>query len=237
MLRIIFAIAVLVGAALASQTPASAADPVYSPARLLQGEHSIESLLQLPPALPNGLHIVPCKTWVSERGRSHDFKCHTEEKLPEGLVESVVAAGRQADYAPATLNGRRIRAHMLVTVRISVDANGSSIMAVPNDGAEADRFGLLYTAPQRLTMIDWRRSTTSRPAYIKDKPLLLWQIAHVDERGKSTDFELKNASRAHPDVVTYFKQQLAGVQFIPGSFEGKATPMLYVEPWREADDD
>src|SRR5262245_1852449 len=45
------------------------ASPVYSPARLSEGDRSIEALLPVPQGLPIGLYVVSCEASVTAAGR------------------------------------------------------------------------------------------------------------------------------------------------------------------------
>jgi hypothetical protein len=213
---------------LLSISPA-AADSVFTPARLLEGERSIEALLDVPDSLSAGLHVVMCETWITARGRAKDFDCYTEERRVELLLTEVELAGRQAAYAPAMRNEEAIAAYVLLSVRIYVTGGEPLILAVPNNGAEREKYGLLYSAPQRLTEIDWPGAPTFDSMLQHDR-MLVWQVIDVDERGKVTGYSLRNASRTHGHLVDQFRAQIAAFEFIPGFFERKPRAMRYIEP-------
>lgn len=229
MVRTLLTSALLSGTAFFSHAPALA-ETVYSPARLLEGERSIESLIEVPEALPAGLYIVQCETWISTSGQPRWLGCHSDRKLPEDLVAIVERAGVQAAFAPARRDDKPMQARMQLSVRIYVGRGGPLVLAVPNNGADADKYGLLYTAPQRLTGIRWPVLTRVRDAYLKDNPLLIWLMLDVNEAGKVTQAALRNASQADADLVTAFELQMRQLEFIPGFFEGKPTSMMHVEP-------
>ena len=224
----------LLGAALSYPLLVWASDPIYTPARLLEDERSIEALLQIPSGLPNGLYTVQCKTWIMKSGRPWHFACRSDQKLLHDLVRSVEFAGGKAWFVPATRNGGAVEARMLVTVRVYVTSEGPLTLAVPNSGTEVDKYGLLYTAPQRLTRIDW--PAIPHDAIMKDSTLL-WAVLLVDERGKVMEFGLKNASHTDTGFAIQFRAQLGTLRFIPGSFEGKPASMMYVEPFYSEGDD
>src|SRR5688572_27525601 len=139
---------------LLSAAPVSARTD-YSPARLLEGDRSIESLLRLPEHLPIGLHIVRCETWISAQGRARGSRCYSETEPPGNLLKRVELASEEASYAPATRDGNAIQACMPLMVRVYVAKDGPLVLAVPNSGTEEAKHGLLYSAPQRLTRIRW----------------------------------------------------------------------------------
>jgi len=236
MQRTVLARYLLIFFAISWQAPASA-DADFSPAQLSQGDRSIEALLPVPHGLPTGLYVVPCEASVTAAGRPATFECYSDQKLPGNLVDIVASTGRQAAFIPARRAGHPIDAHMFVTVRIYVTAAEPLVLAVPNNGLEADKYGLLYSAPQRITRIQWELPDKRRTlAYVRGKGgMLLWPVIHVSEQGQVIDFELRNASHEQADVVHYFETQIRTLEFVPGFAESKPVAMLYVQPLYDRD--
>ena len=198
------------------------AGSIFSPARLLEGEGSIESLLHVPQDLPRGLYVVRCEVLVSVRGQARAVGCYSEKEPPGQLLSRVEHAASEARYGSAIRDGQPIEAYMQLMVRVYVAGDGSLVLAVPNNGADVDRYGLLYTAPQRLTKITW-------PMWYEHYRLLLWPKLSIDEQGKVTAFTITDASGTPVHLVHHFESQMKALEFIPGFFDRKPRPMLYVK--------
>ena len=205
----------------------AAAAGVTTPARLVEGRYSIESLLHLPENLLPGRYEVPCEAWVRKKGRVKTFICYYKDNSPRALVKAVTLAGRKARYVPATRDGVAVDVCMLVMLRIDTRGRDPLILAVPNNGAEAARYGLLYTAPQRFNEFQWYGGETVVPS----GRVLMWQKMHIDEHGKVLDSEVTNVSNAPAFLVERIQRQVQRMDFMPGyTADGKPVPMYYVEP-------
>lgn len=204
-----------------------AAAGVTTPARLVEGADSIESLLKLPESLEPGRYEVPCEAQIRSRGRARSFICYYKDNAPRALVKAVTLAGRQASYVPATREGVAVDVYMLVMLRIDTTVRDPLILAVPNNGVEAARYGLLYTAPQRFNEFQWHGSELAGDS----GRVLMWQKMHIDEYGKIVDYQVTNASNAPPYLVSRIENQIPRMDFMPGyTADGKPVPMFYIEP-------
>jgi hypothetical protein len=194
-------------------------------ARLTDGPDSIEQLLHLPEGLAAGRYVVQCEAWVRKKGRARRFICYSAEKQA-ALVEAVRAAGRRARFVPATRAGRKVDVYMLVMVQIDTTQREPLILAVPNNGVEAERYGLLYSAPQRFNEFTWNADNWNR----RSGHILLWQNLHIDEDGKVLECVVTNASGVPAFFVKRIEEQVKRMEFMPGYFEGKPVAMFYTEP-------
>lgn len=199
---------------------------VTTPARLTDGPDSIESQLRLPKDLLPGRYVIHCEGSIRKNGRVDIFLCYTNDKPNRALVNSVVRAARRARFVPATRDGRTAAVYMVVMVRIDITDQGPLVLAVPNNGVDAERYGLLYSAPQRFNEFIWNASA---PTHLENG-ILLWQKIRVDEYGRVLEYEVTNPSGVAQYFVTRIEQQIERMEFMPGYFEGKPVPMLYVEP-------
>jgi len=121
-----------------------------APARLVVGQESIEELLDLPRDLPRGRYEVHCETLVGAHGNSLFAKCYSlTESAPRDLRLAVLAAIREARFVPAVRGGQAIAIHAVLMVVVDTRLAEPLILAVPNNGIEASRYGLLYTAHMR----------------------------------------------------------------------------------------
>jgi hypothetical protein len=195
-------------------------------ARLTAGPDSIETLLRLPKGLQAGRYVVQCEAWVGRKGRTHRFACYSAHEGQRALVNAVRAAGRRAKFVPATRTGVTVDVYMLVMVRIDTTQREPLILAVPNNGVEAERYGLLYSAPQRFNEFTWNANNWAG----RSGRILLWQKMHIDEDGKVLECLVTNASGAPDFLVERIEEQVKRMEFMPGYFEGKAVAMFYTEP-------
>ena len=51
-----------------------------SPARLKDGEHSIEQQLHVPETIERGRYVVMCEAWVSKFGNARNFECYSSPR-------------------------------------------------------------------------------------------------------------------------------------------------------------
>ena len=115
---------------------------------------------------------------------------------------------------------------MLVMVRIDITAQGPLVLVLPNNGVEAKRYGLFYTAPQRFNEFTWHGVARNYEPGV----VLMWHKMQIDERGKVTEFKVENVSDAPQFLVKRIEEQVKRMEFMPGYFEGNPVPMFYVEP-------
>lgn len=204
----------------------AAASPLPTPARLTEGPDSIEALVRLPEDLEAGRYVVQCEAEVHRKGRTRRVICYSAEAGQQALVKAVSKAGRQARFVPATRNGKAVDVYMLVMVKIDTTGREPLILAVPNNGVEAQRYGLLYSAPQRFNEFTWQTNFLA----MDEGRVLLWQNLHIDEYGKVVEYTVTNPSGAPAFFVGRIEKQIERMQFMPGYFEGKPVPMFYTEP-------
>ena len=196
-----------------------------TPAGLTEGPHSIESLLRIPDGLELGRYEIHCEAWILTHGHVNRFICYYDKGTP-ALLRAVARAGRAAKFVPATRDGKPAEVYMLVSVRIDITKQGPLVLVLPNDGVEAKRYGLFYTAPQRFTEFTWNGATRDYAPGV----VVMWHKMQIDERGKVIDFKVENVSDAPQSLVTRIEEQVKRMEFTPGYFEGNPVPMFYAEP-------
>ena len=206
----------------------ASAHAASTPARLTDGEHSIERLLQIPADVPPGRYTVQCEAFVEKPGRPRAFICYSREGVPLSLESAVTKAVRRASFIPATRDEVPVAVTMQIMVRIDVTAGGPLVLVVPNNGIEASRYGLFYTAPQRFPGFKvwgyWRRVDGHDPAWVLLK-------LSIDEHGKIVAHEVINDSGAPSWMVDMVEEGIEHMEFLPGRFNGKPVPMEYVKPY------
>jgi hypothetical protein len=172
-----------------------------APARLVEGPKSIESLLRLPKDLQPGRYEIYCEAWVRRQGVSKSFTCYRNDDSPRTLLKAVGAAGRKAKFVPL-------------------------VLVVPNNGVERERFGPLYTAPQRFNEFMW----DGHSGPYRGSRVLLWQKMRIDEHGKVLDCTVTKVADVPESFVRNIENQVRRMQFMPGYVDGKPTAMRYIEP-------
>lgn len=95
-----------------------AAAGVTTPARLVEGRHSIERLLRIPQNLPPGRYEVLCEGRIRKQGRTNSFVCYYKDDSLRSLVKAVRNAASQARYVPARRDGVAADVYMTLMVRI-----------------------------------------------------------------------------------------------------------------------
>jgi hypothetical protein len=207
--------------------PSTAAD---SPARLVEGERSIEELVSLPRNLEPGRYTVHCEAHIMPTGNAPQAFCYPlEEPAPIDLVQAVTKAAARATYVPAVRAGRAVQVYAVLMVLVDTTLAEPMILAVPNNGVEMHKYGLLYTTPQRLL----NRPTYDMPVheYIARRPAeLVMMRFQIDEHGTVSDFNLQNISGADAATMRRYEKEASEYKFLPGYHDGRALPMLYVEP-------
>jgi hypothetical protein len=220
----------LIGACLAFGPLLAHGDP--TPARLSEGEYSMESLLQIPEGLEQRRYDVHCEVRVQMTGRPRSFSCYGwDGTVPRKLIRAVSRAGMSSRFVPATRDGEPVEIYMVLMVRVAVTNGESLVLVLPNNGTEHERYGLFYIAPQRFNEFSW--STALEPYFNSRRSspkVLVWQEFWIDEHGKVTDSRLTNASGATPAVIKEVSESAARMQFMPGFVEGKPVAMHYMEP-------
>lgn len=209
--------------------PGMAAD---SPAQLFVGEDSIEELLRLPRDLEPGRYTVHCETSILRNGDPWSVYCYTmQAPVPANLVKAVISAVNRAKFVPAVHKEARIDVYAVLMVLIDTTFAEPMVLAVPNNGADRQRYGLLYTAPQRVLTKEWRERRSGRMSSGKRPDLLVWMRFHIDEDGGVRDFRLDELNGASPGIMFNLNRYVRQMKFLPGYYEGRPTSMLYLEPY------
>lgn len=205
----------------------STAHAASTPARLTLGEESIEELIEVPDDMPLGRYKVRCEGMVLPNGEAGQFNCYSDQ-VHALLIEATARAVREAKFTPATVNGKKLGVYMslMVIIQITKDKDDPLVLAVPNNGADADRYGLFYSAPQRYNSFRWR---PDRFITRLRKDLRIFMNASVDEHGKVTQHSVTNVFGATPQLLEMLDRRIETMKFIPGYFHRKPAPMRYAE--------
>lgn len=146
--------------------------------------------------------------------------------MPQKLVSAVTDAGWKAKWVPATRDGWRVSIYMVLSARILITDGTPLVLVVPNDGADAARYGQSYTAPQRFNEFSWDDEFTHRSPRV----VWVWQRLVIDEHGALKDAVLGNVLGAPDPIVQQIPRSVLQMKFMPGLYEGKPVPMVFVDP-------
>jgi hypothetical protein len=210
--------------------PSSAAD---SPAQLVVGEHSVEALLRVPRKLEAGRYEIHCESHILASGYAATVFCYTmAEPAPSNLIRAVIDAAKRARYVPAMRAGQPANVYMLTTVFVDTTFEEAMVLAVPNNGVERKKYGLLYSSPQRVIL---KRQSYPLWLYTREIPggrpdLLVWSQFQVDERGDVRGFRLDKVISGGPRMMKHLERYASKEIFLPGYHEGRSVPALYAEP-------
>lgn len=135
-------------------------------------------------------------------------------------------------FVPATHNGKRVEVFTTLTVKIDTSLGDPLILAVPNDGADAAKYGPLYTAPQRYG--GSHVSMPDLPLHQPRRTAVVWMKLQIDERGVMTGCTLIDDWDAPDWWLRAVNTAAKRMTFIPGHHDGKPVPMQFVQPmlWR-----
>lgn len=203
------------------------------PAQMVAGKRSIEELLRIPESVKPGRYSLHCGVLIGTSGWVLFARCYSPTgSAPYELQKAVMYAAKTSLFVPATRNGKRVEVFTTLTVEVDTTLEDPLILAVPNDGADAARYGRLYTAPQR-----YGGSHISRPELPLHTPVrtaAVWMRLQIDEHGVMTNCTVINHSGAPDWWVDAVNKAAKQMTFIPGYNNGKPAPMLFVQPmlWR-----
>jgi hypothetical protein len=208
-----------------------AARAADAPAQLVVGEDSIEELLDIPRDLQPGRYEVQCEALITKSGWVSYTICYSMSRWapPHSLVKAAQDATRKSRFVPATRSGRPAEVYAVLMVIVDTTLHEPLILAVPNNGVETARYGLLYTAPQRYGRLDVRRRVGV--SLLTEGKSVVWMELQIDERGVVKDLTLTGEPEVSERFRRGIREALADATFLPGYHEGKPVPMRYVEPY------
>lgn len=200
------------------------------PAQMVSGKRSIEELLRLPKDLRPGRYSLHCGLLIGTSGWVLFARCYSPKGYaPYELQRAAMYAAKTSLFVPATRSGKRVEVFTTITVEIDTTVSDPLILAVPNDGADAARYGRLYSAPQR-----YGGSHISRPELRLHDPVrtaVVWMELQIDEQGVMKNCRVINPGRAAPDWwVDTVNKAARQMTFIPAHLDDKPLPSLFVQP-------
>lgn len=201
------------------------------PAQLVVGDGSIEARLRLPSDLDPGRYAIHCEAYVLKDGSVPQAFCYTlGEPAPDSLITAVTKAAERSRFVPAVRHRQFSHVYAVFMVLIDTTLAEPLILAVPNNGVERKKYGLLYTAPQRVLKKPGWGIPPQNHAARRPHTYVLMQFK-IDELGKVLDMKMNNLTGASARVMREYESVASQYEFLPGYHEGRPTPMSYVEPY------
>jgi hypothetical protein len=193
------------------------------------GEGSIEEALRLPRKLEPGRYEVHCKVVINTSGAASYTRCYSTSDwaAPENLRKAVLYAANISRFIPAVRDGEPAEVYATLMVIVDTRLDGDPlILAVPNNGVEVARYGLLYTAPQRYGDIYVGGRNIGRHVA---RTSVVWMEMQVDELGKTKDYRLTEEPRAPQSWVQAIRAAMQRFTYLPAYHQGKPVPARHVE--------
>jgi hypothetical protein len=153
------------------------------------------------------------------------------DPAPRSLIAAVISATERARFLPATRAGKPIDIYVVLMVLVDTTLGEPMILAVPNNGVERHKYGLLYTGPQRVLKKGEPRLYDPTVVLSTRGDMLVWMQFQVDDRGAVRDFRVAQASYTTSRTLRELRKRVSKWTFLPGEHEGRPTAMLYVEPY------
>jgi hypothetical protein len=201
-----------------------------SPAQLVVGVKSIEELLRLPSRLAPGRYAVDCEAHILRGGQAEQTYCYAlDAPAPDDLVDAVTVAAARARFVPAVRNGKRIEVYATFMVLVDTTLAEPLILAVPNNGAERRKFGLLYTAPQWVVKDPLCNGPNDRFTGRRPDRFILMQL-QVDEHGGVHEVKFHNLTGESAGALRRYEETARASELLPGYYEGRAVAMSHLEP-------
>lgn len=220
-------IASLPGLLLAITAMAASDLPRTSPAKFKPDAAAFAASIEFPEALPEGRHILRCSGGVTKKGHLRSVNCDHGD-LTEGAGELAIAAISRAIkvksrvLAPAELRGYRRAVWFNFSVIFERIGDWRKTTVVENHQLNVVRYGLDYTAPQRV--LARRFPNGCRPV------VLLFAVAEISASGEASKARIVSSSGDQPGICRERTiRTMTESQYIPATLEGEPVTATYDE--------
>ncbi len=128
---------------------ASADTPRCTLARFIDGENSLQNLIEFPAVDGDVSKTIYCASRVYKSGKLRRTLCPASSKSDRYFIEAIEAAAKKTRVSPATLDGKTQRTSLLYTVTFVRQQGAESIHVYPNWGDDLEKYGPDYESAQR----------------------------------------------------------------------------------------
>ena len=147
------------------------------------------------------------------------------EHVSDGSLRRVGRSLRRLEFEPASYNGEPAEVYISFSIIGRKTESGIVSTLLMNQRLSADKYGLGYTAPQRLWQEKpmWGAGSMLKPGVRGEI------VADVDAAGRVTDARISRWDDGPPMARQSFVDSMKGRCFIPGMADGVATAMPFKE--------
>jgi hypothetical protein len=196
-------------------------------ARFVDGDHSLQKLIEFPDVDDDVAAFVYCEATVLGSGKIRRNHCFPNENVDPSFPKAVSAAAKLAKLTPATVDGDNRFVYLYYRVLFIQKDGAAEIHVYPNWGADVDKYGLSYEAPQCYHFSPIRKPCS---------PLFI-EFAHVTTvigtdgtvKGDVT-IELGDTNSMNWCENT-IRSAFKSSKYIPGHHDGQPVDATYVEMW------
>jgi len=118
-------------------------------ARFVDGDRSLENLIEFPDIEGDFLEVVHCVAWVVSYGRVRSNTCFASAFRDQRFGEAIESAISSARVTPAIVDGNPRSVQFYYRVVFLQKGGSTDIGVYPNWGHDVDMLGPYYEAPQR----------------------------------------------------------------------------------------
>jgi len=217
----------IISALLASvSVPAADAAIVFTHARFVDGDRSMQNLVEFPDIGSDIEITVSCAGHATAKGRLRDTRCSAPNDPELAFTMAVSRRFNATRLVPATVNGKAEQVDFQFIVIFRKSGEDESITIYPHNMKNADRLGMDYIGAQRYSVHPW-------PERCGDLHLddLIMEVAIVNELGTARDFDVMAANFGLSGSCREgFASHLKSGRWIPASHQGQYVESVWANP-------
>ena len=199
-------------------------------ARFIDGEHSLQNLIEFPDVEGDVSLILNCELSVYPSGGITRNRCFPSEGVDPSFRKAVSAAAKLARASPAIVDGKARPVHLYYRVLFFQKDGTAEVGVFSNWGHDVDKYGISYEAPQRYS--HYRMPNKCR--YLLRGALLLSTVLIGKDGTLTSDVVFVPQLDRTPDqrkCANGIKALLEKAKYIPGHYAGTPVEATFVEAW------
>ena len=205
--------------------------PAHTHAVFVEGDKSIENLVQFPKHNGDIEITVSCLGHATAKGRLRDARCSAADDPDLNFSDAVNRRTRSARLVPATVNGRPEEVDIQFSVVFSKRADVELITLRMNNGNNADRLGDDYIAAQRYSPHAFPSACNERAFADQGLTKIIVEAAIIDVQGRSRDAQIFSPNWSVPGPCkSALTGQIDAGAWIPASLDGEFVESAWLSP-------
>lgn len=202
---------------------ADAAAP--TPARFVDGDLSLQKLIEFPDVDHDVLTVMYCFVYVMRSGELRRNHCFLSESVDRPFRIAVDTAVELARASPATVDGKSHFIALYYRVIFLQKDGVAEVGVYPNWGNHVDKYGLSYEAPQRYTQSIYPEKCNAlnfllATMLIGEDGTLTGDVAFSGGEGMHMEWCKESVKAIHLNA-----------KYIPGHKDGQPVEATFVEAW------